>query len=167
VPGKRRHRCPRFRALALFGRRPPERVERFVIAGSRTLARRRRLDGWHPDRLPKPVPVEFPLCPAPLGQASALPAIGNIPGKVREPSDAPRVLHRYPRIGPVAAIHDALTSRKTNAGGTPQDFRWRLIGEIAGAWLRNLLDSFMQPTPKIRKLPTGDGVFRKSLDRAS
>src|SRR6185503_15532501 len=29
------HHCPRFRALALFGRRPPERVERFVIAGSR------------------------------------------------------------------------------------------------------------------------------------
>ena len=29
------HHCPRFRALALFGHRPPERVERFVIAGSR------------------------------------------------------------------------------------------------------------------------------------
>src|SRR6185369_12812989 len=34
------HHCPRFRALALFGRRPPERVERFVIAGSRKPAQK-------------------------------------------------------------------------------------------------------------------------------
>src|SRR5438552_2264082 len=35
VRGTAATHLPRFRALALFGRRPPQRVEAFVIAGSR------------------------------------------------------------------------------------------------------------------------------------
>ena len=40
------HHCPRFRALALFGRQPPERVERFVIAGSRKPAQQQTSSGY-------------------------------------------------------------------------------------------------------------------------
>ena len=39
--GTAAHHFPRFRALALFGRRPPQRVDRFVIPAAKNLHKRR------------------------------------------------------------------------------------------------------------------------------
>ena len=57
------HHPPRFRALALFGRRPPERVEGFVIAGSRKPAQNRTHAPRKRSRGTQEWPLRWTHCP--------------------------------------------------------------------------------------------------------